>query len=57
MAQSITIYLGKGDGTFTQGNAYATISSIGYLNATDFDGDGNVDLYSGIARGGLFRRR
>ncbi|MGB7264158.1 MAG: FG-GAP-like repeat-containing protein [Terracidiphilus sp.] len=50
--QSITIYLGKGDGTFTQGNAYATISSIGYLNATDLDGDGNVDLFSGIARGG-----
>ena len=52
--QSILIYLGKGDGTFTEGNAYATISSIGYLNANDLDGDGNIDLYSGIARGGLF---
>jgi hypothetical protein len=52
--QLISIYLGKGDGTFTAGNSYATISNIGYLNPVDLDGDGNIDLYSGIARGGLF---
>ncbi len=52
--QSIQVYLGKGDGTFTQGNGYATIDNVGYLNATDLDGDSNIDLYSGIAHGGWF---
>ena len=52
--ESISIYLGKGDGTFTADGGYASIANVGYLNATDLDGDGNVDLYSGIARGGKF---
>jgi hypothetical protein len=52
--QSIAIYLGNGDGTFTAGNAYATIDNVGYLTATDLDGDGNVDLYTGIAHGEMF---
>ncbi len=52
--QSIAIYLGNGNGTFRAGDGYATIANVGYLNVNDLDGDGNVDLYSGIARGGLF---
>lgn len=52
--QSIAIYLGKDGGTFTAGNAYGTIDNVGYLTATDLDGDGNIDLYTGIARSGYF---
>jgi hypothetical protein len=49
---AIHIYLGRGDGTFAAGNSYASIGNIGYLFATDLDGDGNVDLYSGEANNG-----
>lgn len=52
--ESIQTYLGNGDGTFTAGPGYATIDNTGYLNAADLDGDGNVDLYSGTARAGIF---
>ena len=50
----IAIFLGTGSGTFTPGPTYATTANYGYLNAADLDGDGNVDLYSGIARGGRY---
>jgi len=50
----ISIYLGKGDGTFTPGNGYASTNDVGYVTATDLDGDGNVDLYVGLANGGFF---
>ncbi len=46
--------LGKGDGTFTSGNVYAGIGNHGYITATDLDGDGNLDLYSGDAHAGVF---
>ncbi len=52
--QSIHIFNGNGDGTFTVGSAYASIDDVGYLTATDLDGDGNIDLYSGLANGGFF---
>jgi hypothetical protein len=52
--ESIGIYLGKGDGTFTAGEAYGTINNTGYLTATDLDGDGNIDLYSGVSGPGEF---
>ena len=52
--QSINIFNGNGDGTFTVGSAYGSIDNVGYLMATDLDGDGNIDLYSGFANGGLF---
>jgi hypothetical protein len=51
---TISIYLGKGDGTFTPGNSYASIDNQGYVTVTDLDGDGNPDIYTGIANGGLF---
>ncbi|MGB9029904.1 MAG: FG-GAP-like repeat-containing protein, partial [Acidobacteriaceae bacterium] len=52
--ESIQVYLGKGDGTFTTDGGYAAIDNTGYLFATDLDGDGNTDLFSGLARGGGF---
>ena len=51
---NIQIYIGKGDGTFTYKAGYASIDNTGVLNATDLDGDGSVDLYSGTARAGVF---
>jgi hypothetical protein len=50
----IYLYMGNGDGTFTGGKSYATLNDVGYLTATDLDGDGNVDLYVGMANGGFF---
>jgi Bacterial Ig-like domain (group 3)/FG-GAP-like repeat/FG-GAP repeat len=51
---TIRTYHGNGDGTFTVGPAYATIPDRGYLIATDLDGDGNLDLLSGIGGNGSF---
>ena len=51
---SVTIYLGRGDGSFDAGKAYASNDSVGYLTATDLDGDGHTDLYIGLANGGFF---
>jgi FG-GAP-like repeat len=50
----INIYLGAGNGTFAAGRSYASTGNVGYLTATDLDGDGNVDLYTGLANGGVF---
>jgi hypothetical protein len=52
--QAVHIYLGNADGTFSVGSTYASNSEVGYLTATDLDGDGNSDLYVGLANGGLF---
>jgi hypothetical protein len=51
---AITLYPGNGDGTFGTGRSYAATNDVGYLTATDLDGDGNLDLYVGLANGGLF---
>jgi hypothetical protein len=51
---AVHIYLGNGDGTFNVGNSYASNTEVGYLTATDLDGDGNIDLYIGLANGGIF---
>ena len=51
---SIAIFLGTGTGTFNAAGGYATIDNTGYLTGTDLDGDGNQDLYSGIASAGMF---
>ena len=50
---SIYIFLGNGNGTFSAGNVYAGINNQGYLTATDLDGDGNLDLFSGDASAGI----
>jgi hypothetical protein len=52
--EAISVYLGKGDGTFTQGAVYATIDNTGYIAATDLDGDGNIDIYSGASGPGMY---
>jgi hypothetical protein len=52
--EAVNIFLGNGDGTFTPGKSYASINDNGYLTATDLDGDGNIDLYVGVANGGFF---
>ena len=51
---TIRTFLGNGDGTFTTGPAYPTISNRGFLVATDLDGDGNIDLFSGFGNSGIF---
>jgi hypothetical protein len=51
---AISTWIGKGDGTFTQGSGYASINDTGFVTVTDLDGDGNADIYVGLANGGLF---
>jgi Bacterial Ig-like domain (group 3)/FG-GAP-like repeat len=51
---TIRTYHGNGDGTFTVGPAYSTIPNRGYLLATDIDGDGNLDLLSGLGGNGTY---
>jgi len=51
---TVRIYLGNGNGTFTAGQVYPAISNSGFLTATDLDGDGNVDLWSGNAGNGVY---
>ncbi len=45
----IRTYKGNGDGTLTAGPTYPTIGDGGFIHATDLDGDGNVDIWSGYA--------
>ena len=51
---TVSVWLGNGDGTFKAGNSYATIADTGFVTVTDLDGDGNPDIYVGMANGGLF---
>ncbi|WP_260704036.1 beta strand repeat-containing protein [Edaphobacter flagellatus] len=50
----ISIWLGKGDGTFAPGASYSSIANTGFVTATDLDGDGNLDIYSGLSNSGFF---
>ena len=51
---TVSIWLGKGDGTFTQGASYSSIANTGFVTVTDLDGDGNLDIYSGLSNSGFF---
>lgn len=51
---AISTWIGNGDGTFTRGNSYASVNDTGYVSVTDLDGDGNADIYIGLADGGIF---
>ncbi len=50
----VSIFPGKGDGTFTAGASYAGIYGTTNLATADLDGDGNLDLVAGIADLGMF---
>ncbi len=50
----ISTWLGNGDGTFTQGQSYATINSDGFISVSDLDGDGNADVFVGLGDGGVY---
>ena len=52
--QQISIFLSNGDGTFAIGATYASDGEVGYLTVTDLDGDGNADIYEGMANAGSF---
>jgi hypothetical protein len=54
LGSTVSIYTGKGDGTFTAGNSYAAIGSTGYVAIDDLDGDGNQDIYIGLGDGGVY---
>jgi Bacterial Ig-like domain (group 3)/FG-GAP-like repeat len=51
---TISTWLGNADGTFKQGNSYVSINNSGYVTVSDLDGDGNADIYTGLANGGIF---
>jgi hypothetical protein len=51
---TIRTYQGKGDGTFAAGPTYSTIPNYGFLLATDLDGDGNIDLWTGYGGNGIY---
>jgi hypothetical protein len=51
---TIRTFVGKGDGTFTVSNAYATLGDSAFMEATDLDGDGNLDIWSGYSGAGIF---
>jgi hypothetical protein len=51
---TIRTYQGNGDGTFTLGPAYSTIPNSGLMVATDLDGDGNIDLWTGYGGNGVY---
>ncbi|HXN73757.1 MAG TPA: Ig-like domain repeat protein [Candidatus Acidoferrales bacterium] len=51
---TIRLFKGNGDGTFVAGPAYATIPDFGFMIATDLDGDGNIDLWSGFGGNGIY---
>jgi hypothetical protein len=48
---SISIFLGKGDGTFTAKASAGTLSGGSALLVADFNGDGKLDLATGNAAG------
>ena len=52
---TIRTYIGKGNGTFTTGNAYATIADSAFMEATDLDGDGNKHILERLLRRRRFR--
>ncbi len=52
--QAIRTFRGNGDGTFTAGPQYSAIANYGFLTATDLDGDGNIDLWTGNGGNGMY---
>jgi len=50
-ATGVTVYLGKGDGTFNPGDSYGTSATMSFVAVGDFNGDGKLDI-AAIDRGG-----
>ena len=46
---TVGIFLGNGDGTFTPGQRYGSIFGTTNIGVTDLDGDGNPDLVVGFS--------
>jgi hypothetical protein len=53
-ANAINVYFGKGDGTFSEDASYDTIANNGEVTLSDLDGDGALDIYTGLANGGVY---
>jgi hypothetical protein len=51
---TILIYLGNGNGTFTFAQSYASIYGASDIGVSDLDGDGNLDIIVGLARPNVF---
>ncbi len=43
---TVSIFLGRGDGSFQTAMTFPAGSNCGFLSAGDFDGDGNLDVGS-----------
>jgi hypothetical protein len=52
--QAVFVYLGNGNGTFTAGTGYSSVNDTGFVTITDLDGDGNPDIYVGLADNGIY---
>ncbi len=50
----VSIFIGKGDGTFSDGPIYSTVAGADELSVTDIDGDGNADVWVGKADSGVY---
>lgn len=53
-APFLSILAGNGDGTFTTKAVYAGIRGADFVNVTDIDGDGNLDIVVGLAGPGAY---
>lgn len=53
-SSTISTWIGKGDGTFTQGQSYATVPTDGIISVSDLDGDGNLDVFVGLGDGEFY---
>ncbi len=51
---AVQILLGNGNGTFTVGTRYASLSPAQQITVTDIDGDGNPDIVVGNSSQGLY---
>src|SRR5271154_672876 len=47
--ETVGIFLGNGNGTFTAGNRYAGLFGVSNIGVSDLDGDGNPDLIVGFS--------
>src|SRR5271156_130122 len=47
--ETVGIFLGNGNGTFTAGNRYGDLFGVNNIGVSDLDGDGNPDLILGFS--------